>query len=202
MKKTQTEPKESFLLRRREPFEFMLWLIIFGISLMFFAFTIIYFMRGAEGAEKFQFPRVFWFSTVVIGLSSYTINRAAKNMQDELFRWYRIYLGATLLLGGLFVILQFMGWSNMLQQGISLQNNFTGAFIYLISGLHILHLAGGLLFLLLVFIDALRHYSYIDSFVYSVNPPNQLRFRLIEIYWHFVDILWLYLFLFLLYQQT
>ena len=202
MKKTQIEPKEKPLFRLREPFEFMLWTIIFGMSLMFFVFTLVYMIRGADGADKFEFPKVFWLSTAVIILSSYIINRAARARREEAFKWYRIYLGTTLSLGGIFVILQFLGWSDMLQQGISLQNNFTGAFIYLISGLHILHLAGGLLFLLLVFIDSLRYYSYVDSFVYSVNPPNQLRFRLIVIYWHFVDVLWIYLFLFLLYQQS
>ena len=202
MKQIQTDPKEKSIFRRREPFEFMLWVGIFGISLMFLSFTVIYLFRSGEGAQAFRIPKVFWYSSAAIVLSSWTIEKAVLSMKNEAFKQYRLYLLSTLILGGLFVILQFWGWSNMLQQGVSLQNNFTGAFIYLISGLHILHLAGGILCLLLVFIDSLRYFSYVDSFVYSVNPPNQLKFRLIVIYWHFVDALWIYLFLFFLYQQS
>ncbi|MFN3590499.1 MAG: heme-copper oxidase subunit III, partial [Spirosomataceae bacterium] len=64
------------------------------------------------------------------------------------------------------------------------------------------HTAGGVIALIVAVVDAWRNRKYVDSFVYSVNPPNQLRLKLISIYWHFVDILWLILFLFLAYHAV
>ncbi|MDX2304966.1 MAG: cytochrome c oxidase subunit 3 [Microscillaceae bacterium] len=202
MKKSQTDLKEKAVIRLREPFELMLWAGILGISLMFLVFTMVFVLRKETGMADFKLPRVFWLSSLVIALSSFSIDQAGQAFKKESFRSYRFYLLLTLVLGGLFVLLQFLGWSKMIQQGISFKNSFVGSFIYLISGIHILHLAGGVLCLLLIFMDSLKNLSYVDSFVYSVNPPNRLRLRLVSIYWHFVDGLWIYLFLFFLYWQT
>ena len=72
-------------------------------------------------------------------------------------------------------------------------NNFSLGFVYLISGLHIL---GGVAVLGWTFYRSLKNFSYLDSSVFSVNPFNQLKMKLITVYWHFVDVLWLYLFCF------
>ena len=73
-----------------------------------------------------------------------------------------------------------------------------GGFVYIISGVHLLHILVGLVFLTIMLVEAMRRRPYVDSFVYSVNPPNKLKIRLITLYWHFVDLLWIGLFIFLL----
>jgi cytochrome c oxidase subunit 3 len=90
----------------------------------------------------------------------------------------------------------------MLLAGITMSNNTGGMFIYVLSGLHILHTLGGLIALASANKDAFQRMEYVDSYVYSVNPPNQLKIKLISIYWHFLDILWIVLFLFLLYHAS
>jgi cytochrome c oxidase subunit 3 len=82
-----------------------------------------------------------------------------------------------------------------------MSSSVSAAFVYVISGVHLAHILGGILLLIIVFVEALRNFKYVDSFVYSVNPPNQLKLTLVSIYWHFVDVLWVILFLFLLYHQ-
>ncbi len=197
------EQEDKSIFRRREPFAFMLWLGIFGISLMFFILTILYLIRkGSPNWEDFRIPTVFWVSTGVILLSSYTLHLANRAFSLEKFLLYRVSVGLTLFLGSVFVLLQVLGWQHLHQMGIFLDGSPSGAFLYIISGLHALHIIGGLVFLGMAFIEAIRYPSYVDSFISSVNPPKQLRLKLVTRYWHFVDILWIYLFLFFLYQHS
>ena len=175
----------------------MLCLGILGMSLIFFVLSIVYLIRkNGQNWQNFNLPIVFWLSTFVILTSSFTLWKANQAFKSEKFLQFRLMTGLTLFLAISFVFLQILGWVKLQSQGIFLNGSVSGSFVYIISGLHLLHLAGGVIFLSLTFIEAIRHTSYIDSFIYSVNPPNQLRLKLITIYWHFVDILWLYLFVF------
>lgn len=189
----------SQLFRRREPFRFMLWL---GIGSSVFLFTILlatYIIRstGPDWANV-RLPNVFLISTVVILLSSLTLRNAIQAFRTERFAVYRTSMGMTLSLGLLFILLQAWGWRQLVLQGVGLSTTPAGSFVYILSGLHLLHILIGLVFLLIALSEAMRRRHYIDSFVYSVNPPNQLKLKLIALYWHFVDVLWVVLFLFLL----
>ncbi|OJJ18607.1 hypothetical protein BKI52_23635 [marine bacterium AO1-C] len=192
--KADAEHKDVF--RRREPFNFMLWTAIVGISIMFFALTLLYVAR--KGTTQVMIPSLFWLSTFFITLSSITLWRVNVTIRRERFRQAKLLLGATLALGLCFIGLQVAGWQQLISAKIYINNNLAGSFIYIISGLHIAHILGGLVFLSLMFVDIARHKTYVDSFIHSVNPPNQLRLKLVTVYWHFVDILWWYLFGFFL----
>ncbi|WP_081413854.1 cytochrome c oxidase subunit 3 [Eisenibacter elegans] len=193
------ERPEKGLFRRREPLQFLLWLAIFSMSLGFFSLTATYVYKRIQGVwTRFDLPPAFWLSTAVIMASSYTLYLANVAFQEEQFKRFRSYILFTLSLGIGFMVLQAEGWRELIVQGVWLKGAVSGSFVYVLSGLHMAHLAGGVIFLMVILIEAVRHTSYVDSFVYSVNPPNQLRLKLLTIYWHFVDVLWLYLFVFLL----
>lgn len=180
----------------------MLLLGMGGSALIFgFLLALYLFRKGDSGWRDVALPRLFWLSTATILNSSYTLRSANVAFRREHFLNYRIMMGTTLALGVLFVVLQVLGWTEMRNAGVKLGPNIAGAFIYLISGLHIVHILIGLFFLVVVFRDALRNKKYLDAFVYSVNPPNQLKLSLVSFYWHFVDALWLILFCFLLYHH-
>lgn len=202
MKSVETTEKARSIFNRREPYNFMLNLGIFSIGLFFLVLSFLYFIqvRKTLGAN-FHLPKIFWVSSFAILLSSFTFHRAIHSLKAELFFSFRLLLGVTMILGFVFVILQLFGWRELLLSGIYLQKSLPAAYLYLISGLHILHIIGGLFFLISLFFDTLKHTSYVDAFVYSVNPPNQLRIRLIAKYWHFVDILWICLFLLFVYHH-
>ena len=200
MKATQ-KPENPFT-KRREPFNFMLWLGIAGSVLIFSVLLGVYLMRktGPNWTDV-PLPRLFWISTAAIVVSSGTLHFANSAFRSERFVQYRFLMGTTIGLGALFVILQLLGWQQLIEGGASTVNNPSLGFVYLISGLHILHILGGVVVLGWAFYQSLKNFSYVDSFVFSVNPPNQLKIKLITIYWHFVDVLWLYLFGFLVLQR-
>lgn len=191
------------LTKRREPFAFMLYLAIIGSGLLFLFLMLVFITKEVRNQDiPVKIPGVFWVSTLIILLSSFTLQGANKAFREERFRSYRLNISITLLAGILFIVLQGLGWRIMLLAGITMSNNTGGMFIYVLSGLHILHTLGGLIALASANRDAFQRMEYIDSYVYSVNPPNQLKIKLISIYWHFIDILWIILFLFLLYHAS
>ncbi len=177
----------------------MVWLGIAGSVMLFTILLAAYVVRKTRpGWVDAPLPNTFILSTVVILLSSLTLHNANNAFRQEHFPTYRSYMATTLVLGTLFILLQVWGWRQMLTAGVRLEGNPAGGFVYIISGVHLLHILVGLIFLVIALVEALRRRQYVDSFVYSVNPPNQLKIKLITLYWHFVDVLWVGLFLFLL----
>jgi cytochrome c oxidase subunit 3 len=194
---------ENRLTKRREPFNFMLWLAIAGSVLVFTVLLAIYVLRKSTGVywTDVPLPQLFWVSTMAIVVSSLTLHLANHCFRTDRYPQFRMYMGATRTLGVLFVILQFWGWKQLIERGVSTVNNPSVGFIYLLSGLHIVHILIGIAALTWAVFQSFKNSSYVDSFVFSVNPPNQLKIKLLTIYWHFVDVLWLYLFGFLLYHH-
>jgi cytochrome c oxidase subunit III len=189
--------------KRREPFTFMLYLAMIGSGLLFFFLILVFIAKEARNQEiPLKIPSVFWASTWMILTSSATLYWANKAFRKERFRSYRLNISLTLLAGIFFIVLQGFGWNKLLSSGITMQNNTGGMFIYILSGLHIVHTLGGLIALASANKDAFQRMEYVDSFVYSVNPPNQLKIKLISIYWHFIDVLWIAIFAFLLYHAS
>ena len=102
---------------------------------------------------------------------------------------YRQFLSITMLLGILFVVLQAVGFTQLWQQGITLTKNVSYSFLYIIVGLHAAHVLGGVIALVIMFFKAFSRRQKI----YSSVPVDVMN-----TYWHFVDLLWLYLLVFLL----
>jgi cytochrome c oxidase subunit 3 len=203
MNKINLKKDQNRLTKRREPYQFMLLLGIFGSVLFFLLLTLVYLSRkSASDWMNFHLPDVFWLSTLIILLSSFSLHQANLAFRREQFFLYRVQMGMTLTLGFTFITMQFLGWSQLIESGITLSRSTAGSFVYLLSGLHMLHILGGLIFLVVIFTESLCRTSYVDSFVYSVNPPNQLKLKLATMYWHFVDILWICIFMFLWYQHS
>ncbi|WP_461150121.1 cytochrome c oxidase subunit 3 [Spirosoma pulveris] len=188
----------NLITKRREPFRFMVWMGIASSIILFTMLLVAYVVRRtAPGWSDIKLPNVFLVSTGVILLSSLTLKNAIQAFRHERFGSYRTNIATTFGLGVLFIILQAWGWRQMARAGVGLEGNPAGGFVYIISGIHLLHILVGLIFLAILLAEALRRRLYIDSFVYSVNPPNSLKIKLISLYWHFVDILWIGLFIFL-----
>jgi cytochrome c oxidase subunit 3 len=195
--------KENKWTKRREPFTYMLYLAIFGSIILFAAIFTIFLKKEIVNQDiPLVIPKVFWVSSAIISISSLTIALAKQSLQNQIFNRFKLYLAITYFLGLLFLVLQISGWVELANKGFTIANHTGVSFLYILSGLHILHTFGGLVGLSITVAKVFRNKSYVDSFVYSVNPPNQLNFKLIYTYWHFLDILWIFIFLFLLYHAS
>ena len=110
---------------------------------------------------------------------------------------YQKALWATIGLSLLFLIMQFFGWQQLINQNIFLPSGNSASYLYLLSGLHFAHVIVGLPFLILFLRAArMKMKEPVSVLVYFSDPEKKLKLRLLTIYWHFLDILWIYLVVF------
>ena len=159
--------------------------------MMFAGLTSAYIVKKSQASWlEYSLPLVFWYSTVAILVSSVTINMALKAFKAREMRQYRTLITVTALLGLLFMGLQITGFANLKARNIPLfgsKSNSATSFLGVITILHMLHVLGGVIALLVIFIKA---------YVSKVKNYSSLPIEIISTYWHFVDFLWIYLFIF------
>ncbi len=173
---------------------FALWAAMGSIVMMFGSLTSAYIVRQAAGNWlEFRIPDIFYTSTIVILLSSVTLHASYLSFRKGKENLYKALLPVSLVLGILFIILQYQGWMELYNIGVALDGNPGGSFFYVISGIHAAHVVGGIFALLVATLHAY-------TLPFKSTERRRRRFQLVLHYWHFVDFLWLYLFLFLLIQ--
>ncbi len=174
---------------RMHPHKFTLWVGIGSIIMMFAGLTSAYIVkRNQANWSTFNIPVAFWYSTAVIVLSSITMIAALRSFKERLMKRYRMLMTVTLLLGLAFIALQVYGFEQLWKIGITLQANVAYSFLYVIVGLHALHVIGGVIALIVMSLKAFssRHRNY-----------SSVPVEVMATYWHFVDLLWVYLLIFL-----
>lgn len=179
------------------PKKFALWAGIASIIMFFVALTsALIVKKTADVADgnwlEFKIPIQFYFSTAVIVASSITLMLAKKGFNAGDIKTYRMWLSITFVLGVVFIFLQYFGWVELTNIGVYLTGKTaraSGSFFYVLSGTHAAHILGGLIAMFFILIKALRK---------GMIFQKRNNIELISIYWHFVDILWLYLFALLL----
>lgn len=158
--------------------------------MLFAALTSAYIVRRAAGNWlEFPLPTVFFVSTAIILASSGTLHGAYVAYKRGSANLFKALLVLSLLLGIGFLVMQYQGWTALKEMGIPLRLNPSGDFVYAISWLHAAHVIGGLAALMVTVIAAF-------SRAFRVTPARKLRLELTMTYWHFVDLLWVYLIVF------
>lgn len=177
--------------KRIHPYKFALWVAMASILMMFAGFTSAYIVKRADSNWlEFKLPPIFWVSTAVILLSSLTIHLAGKSFKARQMNQYKVLMNVTVVLGILFTILQWFGFQYLQNHGVKLignNSNPAGSFLGVITGVHILHVLGGVVVLLVMFFRAYNR----RTINYSTLP-----LEVVTTYWHFVDAIWIYLFIF------
>jgi cytochrome c oxidase subunit 3 len=171
-------------------------ILLFAMVSMFMMFAgltsaFVVSKSRADWLKDFQIPTAFYISTVVILCCSVTFHLAKKAIQKDNRNATTSFLLATLALGILFVILQFVGFRQIVDNGYYFTgsaSSITSTFLYVVTILHLAHLAGGVISLLIIIYN---------HFKQKYNSTQTLGIELGAMYWHFLDFLWVYLFLFL-----
>lgn len=177
--------------KRIHPHKFTMWVALGSIIMMFAGLTSAYVVKSGQASwQTINLPQFFWYSTAAILLSSLTMQMALRSFKDREMNKYRLLLGATLLLGVSFIVLQGLGFQQLWNTGIKLKGSGAGQFLYVIAGLHMIHVLGGIIALLVMVIKA---------FVGKVKSYNSVPVEVINTYWHFVDVLWIYLLIFFMF---
>jgi cytochrome c oxidase subunit 3 len=176
--------------KRMHPHKFTLWVAIGSIVMMFAGLTSAFIVKSNQtNWVPVDIPVVFWLSTAVIIGSSLTVQMALRSFKQRGMQEYRLLIGLTLLLGIAFVVLQWMGFQQLWEQNITFKGGGAGQFLYVIFGLHAIHVLGGVVTLFVMFIKA---------FVGKTKLYSSVPVEVAATYWHFVDLLWLYLLIFFL----
>jgi len=137
---------------------------------------------------------VFFGSTIALLISSITLETAYRSFikgEEPKYKWLLI---ASFLLGITFVVLQYIGWTELFSIGVDLKGNPSGSFLYLITGVHAAHIIGGIAAISVACIHAF-------TLKFKVTEQRKHRFSLVVQYWHFVDLLWVYLLIFLIFYK-
>ncbi|WP_173850600.1 MULTISPECIES: cytochrome c oxidase subunit 3 [unclassified Flavobacterium] len=188
-----TMTKDEHKLRTARSYKLILLFAMVSMIMMFAGLTSAFVVSKArvDWLKDFELPTAFYYSTIVIIASSVTIHLAKKAIQKDNKSRTTIFLLSTLALGILFVILQFAGFRQIVENGYYFtgsESSITTTFLYIVTVVHLIHLAGGLISLLIIIYN---------HFKQKYNSSQTLGIELGAMYWHFLDFLWIYLFVFL-----
>ncbi|REH00210.1 cytochrome c oxidase subunit 3 [Flavobacterium aquicola] len=188
-----TMTAEDYKSRTARSYKLILLFAMVSMTMMFAGLTSAYVVSQsrADWLKDFQLPSGFYFSTIAIIGCSITFHLAKKAIQKDNQSKTTVLLLATLALGISFVVLQFVGFRQIVENGYYFTgsaSSITTTFLYIVVIVHLLHLAGGMISLLIIIYN---------HFKQKYNSTQTLGIELGAMYWHFLDFLWVYLFLFL-----
>lgn len=172
------------------PKKFALWLFCVSVLMIFGALTSAYIVRQAEGNWfVFDLPQLFWINTGIILFSSVSMQWAYLAAKRDNLESVKTATIITTILGVAFLVGQYLAWGSLVDSKVHFVGNPSGSFVYVLSGLHGLHIVGGVVFLLILLSSTMK---------YKVHSKNLNQIEMCATYWHFLGGLWLYLFVFLL----
>jgi cytochrome c oxidase subunit 3 len=172
-----------------------MWVALASILMLFVSLTSAYIVRqvpalngGQVDWVPLEMPPVLWVNTIVLLLSSVTIELARRSLKRNEYRVFNRWISITTLLGICFLAGQLIAWRQLTQQGIYVDTHPHSSFFYLLTSLHAIHLLGGVIALCFVTVAALR---------LRIGMKKRSAVNVTTLYWHFMDGLWIYLFLLL-----
>ena len=167
----------------------MLWFGIVSLIMGFAGWTSAYIVSSSreDWVTELNLPSSFFISTAIIIVSSLTYILAKKSVQEGKGKMAAKWLWATLGLGFVFIIMQFNGFSQMVAEGYYFTgptSNIKMSYIFLIAAVHIAHVVAGIISLLVVLFNQIKG---------KYSPSEYLGISLGATFWHFLDLLWVYL---------
>ena len=183
--------QEELTVAKKKSAKPMLWISMISMVMFFAGLTSAYVISmKRDDWVSFDLPQAFYISTFLIVASSITLFLSQKFLKKDKRQLSLLLLVVTFLLGIGFIWQQYVGFNQLKSVGLFFtgpESTVSTSFIIGITFMHVLHLLAGVLVLLVVIYN---------HFKYKYKSDDMLGFELGAIFWHFVDILWIYLFFF------
>jgi cytochrome c oxidase subunit 3 len=179
-------------------FRIGMWVAMASIVMLFVSLTSAYILRQSRGLSEahdwfpLHMPRVLWLTTSLLLASSVTIELARRSLRRSRYGAFRLFISVTALLGLGFLAGQLRAWLVLVAQGVYVYSHPHSSFFYILTSLHALHLFGGLIALLIVTVAALRM---------RITRSKRNAVDVTVLYWHFMDVLWIYLLVLLFFYK-
>ncbi|MFN8309173.1 MAG: cytochrome c oxidase subunit 3 [Chitinophagales bacterium] len=193
------ELKENTEYTGIHPQKFALWVAMASMTMFFAGLTSAVILRRGDfqAWENFRLPGIFMVSTAIIIAVSVSMHASLLMYRKANFKAFRWLLFSGLVLAVAFLLTQIQGWRVLTQMGKPINGNISGQFLYLIPGMHGLHIVVALLVTLMVLIFAVRaRKDELYELRNIINPKRQLHMELLVTFWHYIDIVWVYLYIF------
>src|SRR2546430_716639 len=170
------------------------WAAIAGIVMLFTALASAYIVRSASGDDwrPIAMPKVLWLSTALILISSVTMEVSRRALKQNRNSKYGSWLIVTVAIGIGFVASQLIAWRQLWRQGVYMASNPHSSFFYLFTAAHGVHLLGGLVALSCLLLRTRKQRDTVEGELRRIGAADAA-----SIYWHFLDGLWISLFLLL-----
>jgi cytochrome c oxidase subunit 3 len=166
------------------------WILLMAVIMLFAGLSSAFIvLRGVPEWQNITVPRLAWANTLVLFASSIAIEFARASVRRNQPTLALQWIGVTGILGFAFLAGQFFVWRQLVNAGVYLATTLHSSFFYLLTGAHALHLAGGLIGLVVVLRKAIAN---------QLTAGNHEPLRVWALYWHFMDVVWIYCFLLLL----
>jgi cytochrome c oxidase subunit 3 len=175
-----------------------IWVAIASIVMLFTALASAYIVRSASADDwvRLAMPKVLWLSTAALLISSVTIEISRRSLKRKSDAQYGMWLTITAALGAAFVGSQYLAWRQLARQGVYMASNPHSSFFYLFTGAHAIHVLGGLGALAYLLLRTRRKRETVEGELKRVGAVDAAT-----TYWHFLDGLWICLFLLLFFWK-
>jgi len=176
--------------QRYSPYETGAWVLMVPVAMLFMGLTSAMIVRKGVSDDwiSIRMPNILYFNTVLLLGSSLALEFARRSLKQAEIESLKVWLGLTSFSGIVFLAGQLFAWRQLAAQGVFVATNPSSSFFYVLTGTHGAHLFGGITALIYLTIRVFRD---------ELNNRRQSALRAAAVYWHFMDALWIYLFLLL-----
>jgi len=180
------------------PSYFLLGLVMLGITSLFLGFSFAYLYNRVEsGIPPVKLPLLFYTNSFILITTSLVLHWTKKQYLSDATDKYKIGLIIALVLSLLFLVAQLMAYQQLIDSDVLLTQDNMASYLYVISGLHLLHVVAGLPFLIHFLVTAvIKMKSPVSVLIYFSDRDKKRKLNLLLTYWHYLDALWIYLILF------
>ncbi|MCX2744826.1 hypothetical protein OO013_13160 [Mangrovivirga sp. M17] len=173
------------------PYQTITYLSIFGSSIIFIFLLVVLFVSSEHSAKPINLPVTFYISTGFLVFSHYFIARLPGFFEKENDLNLKRYLGFGILFTTLFGVSQLFAWMNLFNDEVYFDGQAVETLLYLLSGLHLIHIIAGLVFMIALFINSLTSLSDpVEKLIYFTNPFQKMKLSLLHAFWVFMDVSW------------